>query len=119
MGHFDVVDGRLNVKLYIIALAAGLIGAVGDAFLNHWVKRQNAGMVTFLMGLGAWNIALLLFSRLLTESSLARAVVLFLVANSLAVALLSLLYFREDVSPRQWLGMGIALTGIILMETGK
>ncbi|MCA1638526.1 MAG: hypothetical protein LC768_09370 [Acidobacteria bacterium] len=108
-----------TIRIYLIAIFAGVLGALGDGLLNYWAKRQTSGITVFILGLLSWNAALLLFTRLLFSASLARAVILFLVANSIAIAFISFSYFREPLSMMQWIGFAIAIFGIILMESSK
>ncbi len=111
--------GPKNITAYSIALFAGFVGAFGDALLNDWAKRPSASIATCLAGYAVWNVALLLFTWLLTSNALARAVVLFLVANSVAIACISIFYFREHFTLQQSIGMAIAVIGIVVMETAR
>lgn len=102
---------------YVLAATAGTIGALGDGFLNIWAKK-GGGSWLVVVGLLCWNLALLVFLRLLKTDLLAQAVVVFLVANSLVVLLLSHFYFEEAISLQKWLGIILAITAIVIMELG-
>lgn len=108
-----------NWLLFATATTAGLVGAIGDGFLNYWAKGGQQSRGSFVLGILAWNVALVLFARLLTASALPRAVILFLVANAVSVSLISAFYFRERVGILQWVGMAIALAGIVVMEVRR
>ena len=44
-------------------------------------------------------------------------VILLLVANSVAVSLMTLIVFREPLSLKQWVGVAVAVFGILLIES--
>lgn len=113
-----MISDSSRILFYILALAAGAIGAFGDSFLNLWAKKGE-NIWVLLLGFLSWNIALLLFMKLLKTDFLATTVIVFLVANSAVALSLSQLYFHEDVSLQKWIGIGVALLGIFIMELGK
>lgn len=108
-----------TANLYGLVLIAALLGALADGLVNYWAKHQRLNMVWLLSGLVAWNAALLMFTRVLATESLARAATLFLVANGVLATLISVGYFREDVSWQSLLGIAVALVGVALMEAGR
>jgi len=107
------MDSRL--LFYALALLSGFFGAGADGLLNHWVKK-GGGWYLF-GGYLCWNIALVIFTRLLKADLLMQVVVLFLVANSIGVLLISQFVFHEHLSPQKWIGIGLALLGILIIET--
>ncbi|MFZ1010958.1 MAG: hypothetical protein WAN65_29225, partial [Candidatus Sulfotelmatobacter sp.] len=38
-----------NMIFYVIAAIAGLIGALGDSYLNYWAKGDGVGWSTYLV----------------------------------------------------------------------
>lgn len=104
-----------RVTLLLLAAVAGVLGGAADVWLNVWVK--SSGWMNLVIGYLFWNLALALFVYLLKTSSLAEVVIWFLVANSAVVLGASKFYFVEDVSLRQWIGIALALIGVIIMES--
>ena len=117
---FGIIIGMDSSRLsfYLLAFLAGAIGAFGDGFLNLWAKR-GGGTLTIFLGFLSWNIALLLFLRLLKTDLLAAVVIIFLVANIAVALLLSQFYFHESVSLQKWIGIGVALLGVFILELSK
>lgn len=102
---------------YLVAIASGAFGAFADGFLNHWAKKGGA-WVNLAIGYLLWNIALLLFLYNLKSGTLAQVAILFLVANSAIVLGLSQFYFHEQLSLLRWVGITIAIIGVVVMELG-
>jgi multidrug transporter EmrE-like cation transporter len=114
-----MTSGARHINLYALIVVAALLGAVADGFINHWAKHQRLSTTHLLFGVIAWNGALFLFARVLTTESLARAATLFLVANGVLAAIISVGYFRESLSWQSLLGIVLALVGVAVMEAGR
>lgn len=106
-----------RLMFYGIALAAGLVGGVGDVFINRWAKNV-AGLRSLVLGLLLCNVALGLFASLLRRGSLASCVVVFLVANSLLTLAVSQFVLAEPLSRMRWAGILVALVGVVMVELG-
>ena len=106
-----------KVLFYVVAILSGACGAFADGFLNHWAKK-GGGWVSLLVGYIFWNIGLLLFLHILRSGTLAQVAILFLVTNSAIVLVLSQCFFHEPISLQRWVGITIALVGILIMELG-
>ena len=101
----------------MLAIGAGLVGAVGDCLLNQWAKY--GGRVWWAIGgFVCWNLALGLFTWMLGKGLLAHCVLLFLTSNCLLVLMVSRLVFREAMTAQQWVGVFLALVALVLMERG-
>lgn len=108
---------RAYLAFYTLSLLAGLIGGIGDALLNKWVK--TGGNICWLGGgYACWLVALTLFVFMLKRGLLAHCVVLFLLANCIFVIAASRLVFQEDISMQKWVGIGLAIAAIVIMEMG-
>lgn len=102
--------------LYALAVGAGLIGGVGDAFLGKW--KHSGAWVWVLAGFACWNVALGLFLLMLKRALLAHCVVLFLLANCLLTVAVSQYVFDEPLSRQKWVGVALAVAAIVVMELG-
>lgn len=106
-----------RLSYYAIAGLAGLLGGVGDAFINRWA-RQLSGLESLAIGFLFCNGALALFLPLVRQGTLASAVVVFQVANTLLALAISQMVFAESLSPQRWAGIAVAILGVILVELG-
>jgi drug/metabolite transporter (DMT)-like permease len=103
--------------LYVAAAVAGIVGAYGDFLLARWARQPSWALLgsAFLF----WNAALAMFAFMLRRSILARVVVLFLVANAVVVFAVTRFVLQDALSARQWVGMFVAVGGLIILETGR
>jgi drug/metabolite transporter (DMT)-like permease len=108
---------RARLLFYGVALAAGLVGGVGDVFINRWAKNTS-GLGSLVLGFALCNGALALFTWLLRRGSLASTVVVFLVANSLLTLAVSQAVLAEPLSRMRWAGILVALVGVVILELG-
>ncbi len=108
---------RARLLFYGVALTAGLVGGVGDVFINRWAK-DTAGVASLVVGFALCNVALALFTWLLRRGSLASTVVVFLVANSLLTLAVSQLVLAEPLSRARWAGILVAIVGVVMVELG-
>lgn len=108
---------RARIVFYVLAISAGLIGGVGDALLNQWVK--TGGKLWWLGGgYTCWLLALTLFVLMLKRGLLAHCVILFLLSNCVFVLIVSSLVFHEAISIQKWVGIILAIVAIVMMELG-
>lgn len=104
-------------NIYFLVIAAGLIGAIGDALLNQWAK--NGGRYWLLSAYIVWIITATIVGFLLKKEFFGIAIVMFLLSNIAFVLIISRFHFSEHLSPMQWLGIAIAIIAVVLMEQGK
>ncbi len=103
-----------KLSLFAIATVSGVLGAVADVYLNKWAKYESLWHLA--QGYVFWNLAMIGFIYLLRREKLAEVVIIFMVANSLVVLAASRFYFAETISVRQWVGILVALAGVLVME---
>jgi drug/metabolite transporter (DMT)-like permease len=108
---------RTRTVFYLVALAAGLMGGVGDVYINRWAKNVGS-LPSLALGFALCNGALALFTWLLRRGSLASTVVVFLVANTLLTLAVSQLVLAEPVSRMRWTGIFVAIVGVVMVELG-
>ncbi|MFO0607908.1 MAG: hypothetical protein U0324_32390 [Polyangiales bacterium] len=108
---------RARLLFYGVALAAGLVGGVGDVFINRWAKG-TAGLASLAAGFALCNAALALFTWMLLRASLASCVIIYLVAGSLLTFAVSHYLIHEPVSRLRVAGIAVALVGVVMVEAG-
>src|SRR3989344_9081221 len=105
-----------RISLYAIALVAGLAGGLGDILLYKWAK--GAGELKYIIsGFSCWLIALVLFTAMLKRGLLADCVILFLLANCAIALIAGPIFFHDPMSKQKWLGVALAISALVLIET--
>ena len=102
---------------YCVAGAAGLIGGLGDIFLNQWAK-STGGAWALALGFALCNLALGGFVWMLRRAPLASAVIVYLVAGTALTYIASRFVINEQVSRQRLIGVVVALTGLAIAEAG-
>jgi len=97
----------------LIALAVGL-EVVGDIFFKKWaIDNKNiliyAGLLIYFIGTIFWAISL-------KYQQLSKAVSVFTVLNLIIIVLVGVLYFKEDLSLINKVGIGLGILSVILIE---
>lgn len=105
----------MRIGFIVLAIFAGLAGAVGDALLSHWAKK-SAPWGWLVGGILVWNVALVPFIFMLKRGLLAECVIAFLLANSLLIIGISVVVLREEISLNKWLWMLLGLLALVMMQ---
>ena len=97
----------------LIALAVTL-EVVGDIFFKKWSIESKdillyAGLLIYFVGTIFWAISL-------KYESLSKAVSVFTVLNLIVVVLVGVLYFKEDLSLINKIGIGLGILSVIFIE---
>lgn len=98
---------------YLIILAI-VFEVIGDIFFKKWsVDGKNllfhVGLVIYFIGTIFWAISL-------KYGYLSKAISVFTVLNLIVVVLVGVLYFREDLSLVNKIGIGLGILSVILIE---
>ncbi len=97
----------------LIALAVAL-EVVGDILLKKWSVESisillYAGLFIYFVGSIFWVISL-------KYESLSKAISVFTVLNLIIIVLVGVLYFKEDLSSINKVGIGLGILSVILIE---
>lgn len=109
----------LQILVVVLAVAGGLIGAIGDGFFEQWAKK---GQFSFLLGgYIFWGIMATIFAFMLRKNlmGVGQAAVLFLLVNIVAALLIGRHYFAEKVSTADWVGISIALVAFLIVGLNR
>ena len=117
---------KVPMSIYLLAIFAGFLAAVGDGFLNMWTKAMPETVVFLGMsksvflggGLVFWNSSLVIFIMMLQRGFLAQSVVLFIVSNCVFALIMSQVWFGEKLTPLQWIAIFMAIGAVVVMEVG-
>lgn len=112
-------DAPNKVLVYVVLITVGLLGAVSDAILNQWART---GRIAWLLAAyAAWILVATLLGYILRLNyfTFGAAVVLFLMVNSVAALGLDYALFAGRLTPRAWLGIGLAVAAIVCIESSR
>lgn len=105
-------------NLYFLVVAVGLSSAVGDAFINQYVKTGRVSW--FFLGCLGWCTAAAFWSQILKKQLFAPSVALFFLGNIGIAVLIGHFYFGDKVPAIQWLWVALAIVAMILIvKTGN
>jgi len=105
---------NLDWTTWQMLIAAAILELMGDLALRAWAGTDRFGY--FTGGLILYGGALTLFAHLLRRAELAVIFALWVGVAGVLITLLGWLVFNEPLSPRRLLGLGLILTGVILLE---
>lgn len=113
MGLFRVLS------VYGVLVIVGLVGAVGDATVNQWVRSGR--VLWWFVSCAIWIAAATLFGFVLWRRHFAFsiAVILALLVHSAAVLVIDRVCYSTKLTGLQWLGIVLAVVANCLMEIGK
>ncbi len=98
-------------SLIILAVA---LEVVGDVFFKKWAIDSKtpllyAGLLIYFIGTIFWAISL-------KYEFLSKAISIFTILNLIVVVLVGVLYFKEDLSLINKIGIGLGILSVILIE---
>ena len=101
------------IFLGLIALAVGL-EVIGDIFFKKWsIDNRNVllyvGLLIYFIGTIFWAISL-------KYEYLSKAISVFTVLNLVIVVLVGVLYFKEDLTLINKIGIGLGILSVVLIE---
>ncbi len=91
---------------------------MGDILLAHWAKVNRP--LWMAAGLGVWGVCLLLFALLMRHGGRSLGVT-FTLSAVIHVALVlgwDLVMGETKATLTQWVGIGLAVAGVLLIEAG-
>lgn len=97
----------------LIALAV-LLEVIGDILFKKWsLDNKNilliAGLLIYFIGTIFWAISL-------RYEYLSKAISVFTIINLIAIVLVGVLYFKEDLSLINKIGIALGILSVILIE---
>jgi len=97
----------------LIALAVAL-EAAGDIFFKKWsIDSKN---ILLYVGLFVYFIGTIFWAISLKYEYLSKAISVFTVLNLIIIALVGVLYFKEDLSLINKVGIGLGILSVVLIE---
>lgn len=101
------------IFLGLIALAVAL-EVIGDVLFKKWsIDSKN---VLLIFGLFIYFIGTIFWAISLKYEYLSKAISIFTVLNLIIIALVGVLYFKEDLSLINKIGIVLGISSVILIE---
>jgi len=104
----------LKLTFFCLIVLAVAFEVAGDIFFKKWsVESKNlllyVGLFVYFIGSVFWAVSL-------KYEHLSKAISVFTVLNLIIVVLVGVLYFKEDLSFINRIGIGLGVLSIILIE---
>jgi multidrug transporter EmrE-like cation transporter len=106
----------INPKLVFFGLTfvAVALEVVGDVFLKKWAIQSKdillwLGLLIYMVGSIFWIISL-------KFETLSKAISIFTILNLIVVVLVGVMYFKEDLSVTNKIGIALGVLSILLIE---
>ena len=108
-----------RVLVYAVLIVVGSLGAISDAILNQWARTGRTSWL--LLAYASWIVVATMLGYILRLNyfTFGAAVVLFLMVNSVAALILDRALFAGRLTPRGWVGIGLAVAAIICIESSR
>jgi multidrug transporter EmrE-like cation transporter len=105
---------QIKFLFFGLILTATLFEVVGDVFFKKWTIDNNnlvliAGFVIYFIGTVFWAFSL-------KYEYLSKSISVLTVLNLIAVALVGVLYFKEDLTLINKIGIILGVVSVILIE---
>lgn len=98
----------------ILVVAAVLFEAVADILLKKW-SLENKNIILGI-GLGLYFIGTIFWAYSLKYEFLSRAISIFTVINLIAVILVGVFFFHEELTPMSKIGIALGILSVLLLE---
>jgi len=87
---------------------------IGDVFFKQWSTNQK--LWSLLIGLAIYAIGTIFWAISIKYELLSSAISIFTVLNLISVVLIGVLFFKESLSPVNYLGIVLGVMSIVLLE---
>lgn len=110
------MKSTLTVKMTFLVLisAAAILEAVGDSILKKWAI--DGKQIFFILGLIIYFAATLVWAFSLKYEFLSKAISIVTILNLIIVVLVGVLYFKEDLSWTNKIGILLGIISVVLIE---
>lgn len=99
---------------FIILITAILLEVIGDIFFKKYALESKKYII--IIGLIFYFLGSILWAISLKYETLSKAGTIFMVMNIILITLVGALYFKEDLSLTNKIGVALGIISIILIE---
>jgi multidrug transporter EmrE-like cation transporter len=104
----------LKITFFILIIMAAMLEASGDIILKKWAIDQKQFL--FMIGIGVYFIATVVWAFSLRYEFLSKAISIITILNLVIVVLVGVLYFKEDLSMINKVGIVLGIISVILIQ---
>ncbi len=115
MAHSLALKRPSSSMPYVLLVAAVIFEAAGDLLFRRWGLEQR--WPVFVASLLIYNVAAVIWGLSLRDLQVSTAIVYVGVLNVVLVAIGGVLFFREQLSASQLVGIGLGIGSLILLST--
>ncbi|HRZ85522.1 MAG TPA: SMR family transporter [Candidatus Paceibacterota bacterium] len=110
-----VTESSIKIIFFLLIGIAVLLEVIGDIFFKKWSINNRiilliAGLLIYFVGTAFWAISL-------KYEYLSKAISIFTILNLIIVVLVGVIYFKEDLSLINRIGIGLGVLSVFLIET--
>ena len=105
---------RENLWFWVISGAS--IWTVGDIFIKQWVESDKLHLL--VIGILIWIAGLLCLAESFKYKNMVIAGVLMVVVNAIMLAIVSWVFYKEQLTVLQIAGVIVGMVGLYLLEVG-
>ncbi len=114
-GARNVAPGMgVKTLFLVLVVLAAVLEASGDVILKKWAIDGKQAL--FALGLAVYFAATVVWAFSLRYEFLSRAISIVTVLNLVIVVLAGALYFKEDLSAANKVGIALGIVSVVLME---
>lgn len=108
----------MNTKIlfWILIFLGVALEIIGDVFFKKWVVENKSSWL--LVGFAIYAVGALFWALSLRYEMLSKAISIFTILNLVIVALIGIVFFKEDVSIIGKIGILLGLVSIAMIELG-
>lgn len=104
----------MQVYFFLLVSAAAICEVVGDTFFKSWsLSGRN---IILWIGVLLYGFAIFIWAYSLKFGFLSKAISILTVINLIAVVLIGVLYFKEDLSLSNKIGIILGIISVILLQ---
>ena len=104
------------MKFHFLLLILGgvLLEVIADILFKIWAIQSKS--IYLSLGLAIYVTGTILWAYSLKFELLSKAISIFTICNLIAVILVGVIFFKEDVSTLSKVGIGLGIVSVILMQ---
>ena len=108
---------RVNMNpiiIYISLIIGGILLTCGDLFMKSWAVTDK--YFNYGIGILFWVIGSLFLAWTYKFKNMAVATIIYIFINVATLLLVSWIYYKEPLTAKQMIGVGLGLTSLFLLE---
>jgi multidrug transporter EmrE-like cation transporter len=103
------------VNVHFLVILAALISVVGDLCGKLWAIGK--GWYFYPIALVVWTLGSIVYLPVLAKQGLIIATLMWCFFNILGFVFLGVVVFKETLTPLQWGGVFLGITGMVLLTS--